>query len=175
MLADHPRSCGANSHWQPVSFGRCGSSPLVRGQRLRHRRNRQRGRIIPARAGPTPCSNARTGKDSDHPRSCGANDDFDTIFLPVGGSSPLVRGQHREPGGCERAERIIPARAGPTVGAACWLPLASDHPRSCGANGTICVYDSLVCGSSPLVRGQLNASNNVQDAIRIIPARAGPT
>ena len=53
--------------------------------------------------------------------------------------------------------------------------MRTDHPRSCGANGKGHAMERRRSGSSPLVRGQLNANNNVQDAIRIIPARAGPT
>ena len=50
---DHPRSCGANSSpLRPVPR-RPGSSPLVRGQRVRSPAGVGRPRIIPARAGPT--------------------------------------------------------------------------------------------------------------------------
>ena len=52
-MSDHPRSCGANLSWVFRHFCHCGSSPLVRGQRLRCIRKFFERRIIPARAGPT--------------------------------------------------------------------------------------------------------------------------
>ena len=53
VSGDHPRSCGANSVKQLLNRKATGSSPLVRGQRLRHGVQRPDRRIIPARAGPT--------------------------------------------------------------------------------------------------------------------------
>ena len=50
---DHPRSCGANLCRAANSEIQSGSSPLVRGQRDRHRILVVPVRIIPARAGPT--------------------------------------------------------------------------------------------------------------------------
>ena len=50
---DHPRSCGANRVTAPTSSSSFGSSPLVRGQRIRRCRSSLKLRIIPARAGPT--------------------------------------------------------------------------------------------------------------------------
>ena len=112
---------------------------------------------------------------SDHPRSCGANKVESFKLSDLNGSSPLVRGQRGQYAGLRRRARIIPARAGPTFSVINVGYRFPDHPRSCGANKVESFKLSDLNGSSPLVRGQLNASNNVQDAIRIIPARAGPT
>ena len=54
VLADHPRSCGANLSGDGSDTIGDGSSPLVRGQQSVEQCRRRAGRIIPARAGPTP-------------------------------------------------------------------------------------------------------------------------
>ena len=112
---DHPRSCGANSSSFFGLFVWCGSSPLVRGQRIGRPADRRILRIIPARAGPTAKHYLKPDITADHPRSCGANkydNDIDTLY---DGSSPLVRGQQSNGLGKTVNERIIPARAGPTT------------------------------------------------------------
>ena len=194
-LSDHPRSCGANMGGNPEAEAQFGSSPLVRGQRRRTRCHRLRRRIIPARAGPTPVVRVRGWFQPDHPRSCGANGVRGSPRPASGGSSPLVRGQRRRPHIGPIPGRIIPARAGPTAswivsnlppriiparaGPTQWrAPVKSyltDHPRSCGANLGVTRIHASGGGSSPLVRGQQTRFNTNGTAIRIIPARAGPT
>ena len=151
---DHPRSCGANRTQVFETSSETGSSPLVRGQRPHHTRRTTTVRIIPARAGPTERSAAIAFDVADHPRSCGANLRALLTFSATCGSSPLVRGQQACDVGIRIAERIIPARAGPTELSPARHPAATDHPRSCGANvrSSVVVYTSV--GSSPLVRGQ---------------------
>ena len=112
-------------------------------------------RIIPARAGPT-CFRFHGKHDApDHPRSCGANGLLQRAHSHDTGSSPLVRGQRCPGWGCPR-NRL-------------------DHPRSCGANHIASTFSSIGSGSSPLVRGQHVFADVRVQAIRIIPARAGPT
>ena len=48
---DHPRACGVYSAWKLLTARQVGSSPRVRGLRLRLRHLEYRRRIIPARAG----------------------------------------------------------------------------------------------------------------------------
>ena len=113
---DHPRSCGANCAMRRRSTCARGSSPLVRGQRVGGRKNWARGRIIPARAGPT-WRTAKSGSSTtDHPRSCGANQQVLSLGAQIAGSSPLVRGQQDDETQMGDRGRIIPARAGPTSG-----------------------------------------------------------
>ena len=91
------------------------------------------------------------------------------------GSSPLARGlltycAHGRP-----VRRIIPARAGFTLGRSGWTCALPDHPRSrgvyeCGDNNR--VYPA---GSSPLARGLRNLIPTHRISVRIIPARAGFT
>ena len=127
----------------------------MRGQRFRSCSPRWSSRIIPARAGPTGCYSERTRTILDHPRSCGAN----------GVRAGVVR----------VIAWIIPARAGPTYAIKYACELSADHPRSCGANHIASTFSSIGSGSSPLVRGQHVFADVRVQAIRIIPARAGPT
>ena len=112
---DHPRSrgvyCGAGSS---AVRGR-GSSPLARGlQGFRIRIATQR-RIIPARAGFTRRSRARSAATADHPRSRGVYDPGVQGRRPDRGSSPLARGLRWLAGAHGGAGGIIPARAGFTL------------------------------------------------------------
>ena len=173
--ADHPRSCGANINTTFYPHRSYGSSPLVRGQRSPRAGSRTRCRIIPARAGPTAGRLSSACTSADHPRSCGANHEIAATPVFHLGSSPLVRGQPFC--GLFRIvfRRIIPARAGPTRDRIPEWSSASDHPRSCGANLGVCHADRGHAGSSPLVRGQRRSWFRFPLALRIIPARAGPT
>ena len=91
--SDHPRSCGANRFVRASFFIIRGSSPLVRGQPPTTVPASMRPRIIPARAGPTVTICTRSPRQSDHPRSCGANHLCKRHAHGNFGSSPLVRGQ----------------------------------------------------------------------------------
>ena len=157
------------------TIGDDGSSPLVRGQHRLVREQHHRIRIIPARAGPTPCSPTARTPATDHPRSCGANCGGYGGDDACDGSSPLVRGQPVNRSHCPFWSRIIPARAGPTFLRGCKYPIYADHPRSCGANQRRFRRRFFRCGSSPLVRGQLRIVAGSRMHLRIIPARAGPT
>ena len=173
--ADHPRSCGANCIGFPFIILWCGSSPLVRGQRVQAILTTDKFRIIPARAGPTDPDSGHARGPADHPRSCGANKFDWRDISPVIGSSPLVRGQLKDDDDARLRIRIIPARAGPT---SVWNRTSihgADHPRSCGANSVNMQMVKAVSGSSPLVRGQPMQKMPPLPRFRIIPARAGPT
>ena len=147
----------------------------MRGQHRLVREQHHRIRIIPARAGPTPCSPTARTPATDHPRSCGANCGGYGGDDACDGSSPLVRGQRYHQNQKSAQRRIIPARAGPTYGSHVEMVEPADHPRSCGANFPWRQWFRRQDGSSPLVRGQPMAEIERQAAMRIIPARAGPT
>ena len=174
-LADHPRSCGANSARAIYMLVVSGSSPLVRGQQGSTRVIERQHRIIPARAGPTALSVAARKFSADHPRSCGANDDRAGGRSTIIGSSPLVRGQQTDSIRDSYDKRIIPARAGPTDRSQRHHRPAPDHPRSCGANHRLPLPLGELDGSSPLVRGQPALVIVMMHPPWIIPARAGPT
>ena len=147
----------------------------MRGQRGIASRSGHQHRIIPARAGPTERSAAIAFDVADHPRSCGANIGMLRRCRVNLGSSPLVRGQRESDKQVNGENRIIPARAGPTLRRVRVPPEAPDHPRSCGANATDTEFWLCLCGSSPLVRGQHLFRAASRNQRRIIPARAGPT
>ena len=113
---DHPRSRGVycDEHAELDRGG--GSSPLARGlHRIRNPWTVETG-IIPARAGFTyPCALTATVR-RDHPRSRGV---YWSVTYRVGrppGSSPLARGLLSVIHWGDDQKRIIPARAGFTLG-----------------------------------------------------------
>ena len=147
----------------------------MRGKQLPYRVTVLEGRIIPARAGQTGDTASQRQSSTDHPRACGANV---LAAVPVGattGSSPRVRGKQFQAFQIHVIRRIIPARAGQTRSATTSRHPSTDHPRACGANRLISVAAACRAGSSPRVRGKLNAVLNLVQGIRIIPARAGQT
>ena len=172
---DHPRACGANVIHSCGCTPVAGSSPRVRGKPGADGQGRGRPRIIPARAGQTYAASLAVSLRSDHPRACGANAVWRSIFMGKFGSSPRVRGKLR----CLHYRcppvRIIPARAGQTVADVAKLYVSPDHPRACGANHSDIVNTGFEYGSSPRVRGKLAESEGAPVPFRIIPARAGQT
>ena len=112
---------------------------------------------------------------TDHPRACGANY-AEALPSAVGcGSSPRVRGKLRPLPRVCGGVRIIPARAGQTVGRVERCRGIPDHPRACGANLVPFSLRLWWFGSSPRVRGKPGALLDRGDNSRIIPARAGQT
>ena len=69
----HPRSRGENSQYHLIRYQTSGSSPLTRGKRDRDARPWRAVGLIPAHAGKTPWSLARTSAGRAHPRSRGEN------------------------------------------------------------------------------------------------------
>ena len=117
----------------------------------------------------------RRGYLTDHPRSRGVYDADPRVWWELAGSSPLARGLHRTPPSEEARRWIIPARAGftPRVG---FRPLTPrDHPRSRGVYVTTILTSVRTYGSSPLARGLPTTSDQWDEFLRIIPARAGFT
>ena len=152
-----------------------GSSPLARGLHRSGRVRRRTRRIIPARAGFTVTELRAEHDHEDHPRSRGVYDRLNGAHHNRGGSSPLARGLPRTDGYTYLELRIIPARAGFTIGGGGFTSSAKDHPRSRGVYRHV---DDAVAGekgSSPLARGLLCSSRNFSAPPRIIPARAGFT
>ena len=71
--------------------------------------------------------------------------------------------------------RLIPARAGKTPARVARCCPSTAHPRACGENLLTHSNESLALGSSPRVRGKLEAGGPVGRGDRLIPARAGKT
>ena len=171
--AVHPRVCGELAYVARFNAHYGGSSPRVRGTRLRSPRRRRSGRFIPACAGnsghgpPQPCP--RTV----HPRVCGELQ-VGTINQPsTTGSSPRVRGTQTPSDKGECGWRFIPACAGNSVWGLVGVTRLPVHPRVCGELPPALVPRALAHGSSPRVRGTPCRWLRRGVRWRFIPACAG--
>ena len=150
----HPRVCGENSSSMVSVASGAGSSPRVRGKRLRRLARHSRGRLIPACAGKTSSELRRSRPTAAHPRVCGENLVLGGEGMGLGGLIPACAGKTWSWGPAAAQARLIPACAGktgtsPSSSSATWA-----HPRVCGENGPPGVRTSRVPGSSPRVRGK---------------------
>ena len=152
-----------------------GSSPRMRGKPRRNVRLIFLARIIPAHAGQTKRFCRRVMYKSDHPRACGANPMSTMSGNLLSGSSPRMRGKPVFGGEFKARHRIIPAHAGQTPAILQSVCRCPDHPRACGANLKTDKCPTLTNGSSPRMRGKLQATPDVTITKRIIPAHAGQT
>ena len=167
--------CGEHDRGD-VFQNRCeGSSPHVRGARLRWRHGSCRFGIIPACAGSTSFLDATCTPYRDHPRMCGEHHTSSWILSWVVGSSPHVRGAQQQGLSALSEAGIIPACAGSTLRLFTPTPLRWDHPRMCGEHEAVDGGDHLVEGSSPHVRGALLQLVRKVHICGIIPACAGST
>ncbi len=132
-----------------------GSSPHVRGARIRSREHRAGLGIIPACAGSTAGFRLRRRRCRDHPRMCGEHWLRKQPRASDTGSSPHVRGALRRRNGRRIGIGIIPACAGSTV-------MPSRMRLS-------------LAGSSPHVRGAPHRRALCWCCRGIIPACAGST
>ena len=157
-------------------------------------------RIIPARAGFTDVSCEAGTAPGDHPRSRGVYERRRPKVPRTSGSSPLARGLRDPPTGAGTTKlagstgssplarglhppqrshqerlRIIPARAGFTLGTRTGVRARPDHPRSRGVYRLPTTRPRQASGSSPLARGLRLHVDERPGHDRIIPARAGFT
>ena len=155
QVADHPRIRGEH---------RGDGSPPSPG-----------GRIIPAYAGSTSAPASASGSGADHPRIRGEHIDRWDDRVQALGSSPHTRGarRHRHSTGTE--QRIIPAYAGSTRGAAERRRHHQDHPRIRGEHVAPDTIELALQGSSPHTRGARTPTSAPTRHTRIIPAYAGST
>ena len=171
----HPRGCGADGLGVGFAGEAAGSSPRVRGRRMGRRRPRYARGLIPAGAGQTlqqPCPATRR---TAHPRGCGADLIVSDAFARVTGSSPRVRGRHRQARDTLWHRRLIPAGAGQTGELSPCRPGSGAHPRGCGADLLQLHSLRTHIGSSPRVRGRLLPAGERRARFRLIPAGAGQT
>ena len=172
---DHPRVCGEHSSIVKFCLAKPGSSPRVRGTHDHGDAFERFGGIIPACAGNTSSSTAKSGKTGDHPRVCGEHAIKAAMNESSSGSSPRVRGTlygrrvRRRPGG------IIPACAGNTSAQLCADIARRDHPRVCGEHPAVIAALNVEAGSSPRVRGTRLLGIGTGVGAGIIPACAGNT
>ena len=115
-LSAHPRSRGEHRNRVLLLSCQGGSSPLARGTHIQAVPLATVFRLIPARAGNT----VRAGKCGRlapaHPRSRGEHYYSPITYTWPDGSSPLARGTRCRGIPRYRGSRLIPARAGNTVG-----------------------------------------------------------
>ena len=173
---DHPRSRGVYAAPPVRPSRRRGSSPLARGLPIVH--SGDPGHDL----GSSPLARGlrlRQGRHGsalvDHPRSRGVYRVNVYHRTRIGGSSPLARGLRRAAGQRPYPRRIIPARAGFTMGLDYPTTARVDHPRSRGVYTSYSSVDHRPRGSSPLARGLRLRTVCARSAPGIIPARAGFT
>ena len=129
--------------------------------------------IIPARTGFTRPNSTHSERERDHPRSRGVYPCTCTARTWAPGSSPLARGLRGHRREHRVAGRIIPARAGFTVGRSSGTVTGWDHPRSRGVYCVVRPRTSQYRGSSPLARGLRRECTEHALHARIIPRSRG--
>ena len=174
-VLDHPRSRGVYFILNETFGAGAGSSPLARGLPFTRPPRNSSTRIIPARAGFTPDAPTAPTSPTDHPRSRGVYLAVTVGTATIAGSSPLARGLRRLLRPPRMRRRIIPARAGFTLGDFPPLLSPGDHPRSRGVYAPAVVSMLIRVGSSPLARGLPIIQRRAIADGGIIPARAGFT
>ena len=150
-----------------------GLSPRVRG-------NHSAGFVqfcfigsIPACAGEPMPKQSGPGRGWVYPRVCGGTISFRRVPVNFGGLSPRVRGNLAAVISVLPWMGSIPACAGePQL--EFWLPVGNSvYPRVCGGTTCCCIFDTVLVGLSPRVRGNPQHSLNHQRSPRSIPACAG--
>ena len=132
-------------------------------------------RFIPARAGKTGYTIEGERVGAVHPRTCGEDKPRPSRIRVTRGSSPHVRGRRPLLLLVLGDDRFIPARAGKTDRNRLASPSDPVHPRTCGEDSGPSVPTPSDSGSSPHVRGRLQAVGQFLPGSRFIPARAGKT
>ena len=175
LLADHPRMCGEHNVQHGTIQCYEGSSPHVRGARRQAIEFPLRTGIIPACAGSTWVRRFQQRQQGDHPRMCGEHSGITVGLAIMAGSSPHVRGAHRQRSERDQRQGIIPACAGSTRGRPSPNYPYWDHPRMCGEHSPTLAHAFGNLGSSPHVRGAHYHVRQGGGRPGIIPACAGST
>ena len=154
LRAAHPRACGENEDLYRIFAIVSGSSPRMRGKRIRDSRIGDRPRLIPAHAGKTSTSRPRRSGCPAHPRACGENVASSSVARVSGGSSPRMRGKRSSRLQRESRVGLIPAHAGKTTHRVIITQVTQAHPRACGENVWGVGVGWWASGSSPRMRGK---------------------
>ncbi len=152
-----------------------GSSPRLRGTRLRAICKGRTARFIPAPAGNTRSTSPSPMRRAVHPRACGEHPKCDASLLGPYGSSPRLRGTHSMVPTLQPSDRFIPAPAGNTVPRCRLSQPVSVHPRACGEHPKCDASLLGPYGSSPRLRGTPCRTADAIASCRFIPAPAGNT
>ena len=113
----------------------------------------RRNGIIPADAGNTRSHGLKAFAGKDHPRGCGEHQSRLLSASSQAGSSPRMRGTHKQLCRAMTPVRIIPADAGNTFSRCSCAQGTGDHPRGCGEHRLRYRQGSAHGGSSPRMRG----------------------
>ena len=149
----HPRACGElYGSPDPTDRGD-GSSPRMRGTRLKVLFLVGGHRFIPAHAGNSYRRSVGYGFNSVHPRACGELTDQPSITSSGDGSSPRMRGTHHDVALSRLANRFIPAHAGNSIKHRHATAAKTVHPRACGELQYYVGPFRARYGSSPRMRG----------------------
>ena len=111
----------------------------------------------------------------DHPRGCGENSHRQQFFLFSLGSPPRMRGKPAASTCWRVLSGITPADAGKTNPVFNVDFAYRDHPRGCGENSFLLIWDLRWSGSPPRMRGKLSKSSKTAPSRGITPADAGKT
>ncbi len=171
----HPRACGEHGCSLDDPKSVTGSSPRLRGTRLRRDRAHHRLRFIPAPAGNTPGQAFGRRARPVHPRACGEHPAEVVVMIDSVGSSPRLRGTRVRVIGDVVSDRFIPAPAGNTSSGATQILRRSVHPRACGEHSIPASTTWAAIGSSPRLRGTRASRRSSGPGARFIPAPAGNT
>ena len=135
----HPRACGENQRTKSVAASVTGSSPRMRGKRVKSCSVIMRVRLIPAHAGKTDGARWIHHRPWAHPRACGENGALPATGMSVEGSSPRMRGKRIFALWIENPAGLIPAHAGKTAYSQALDHTHTAHPRACGENTMLTV------------------------------------
>ena len=152
-----------------------GSSPHGRGKPQVGDLSAARLRLIPAWAGKTTPTLARTLKCGAHPRMGGENARIASLRLRLAGSSPHGRGKPGSGAMVMVLSGLIPAWAGKTLCSCSWRVQSSAHPRMGGENPGVSAPGRAASGSSPHGRGKQKQAPDRATVVGLIPAWAGKT
>ena len=167
--------CGENFPERQKSHSRRGSPPRVRGKPPVRVAKSAKFRITPACAGKTYRIQFRQSPCWDHPRVCGENFGFSTMYFLMPGSPPRVRGKLFELLSDKVLDGITPACAGKTRAWHTGRVTKRDHPRVCGENKAPTSNAAIGKGSPPRVRGKRLSVHISLPFYGITPACAGKT
>ena len=169
----HPRVCGERCSTVVRLLPPPGSSPRVRGTRIRSLGGNPRCRFIPACAGNARVPDGRRNRRAVHPRVCGERGSSAVPSMTGAGSSPRVRGTLSCGFQDVKRHRFIPACAGNAKVPRQHAGGVTVHPRVCGERLCRCRTIRRTAGSSPRVRGTPSRESTSWAFTRFIPACAG--
>src|SRR5579883_2995226 len=138
----HPRVCGEREVMeQRVQMGH-GSSPRVRGTLYLEQFSCSYERFIPACAGNADKALETIPAAAVHPRVCGERNAQVSGGVVACGSSPRVRGTHKQFVAWLKRNRFIPACAGNAPGSGTSGQPGTVHPRVCGERSSTQEFDN---------------------------------